>query len=72
MRFSRPSEAPEPTTNTCRAESIIIASRGMGLRPVIASATVGTGPWRRSSHQPQPASAPPIIGPLPAGWDSKR
>jgi len=35
----------------------------MGSRRVIVADSDGTGVRRLSSHQPRPASAPPIIGP---------
>ena len=61
--FSRPSEAPDPTSRICRAESSVIAPTGIGAGRLIAWSTVGTDVRRRSSHQPQPASPAPIIGP---------
>ena len=60
---SRPSDAPEPTISTCRPASIDSGSRGIGRWLAIVSASGGTSVRRRSIHQPNPASAPPIIGP---------
>ena len=61
--FSRPSDAPAPTSRTCTPASAASAVRGSGAGAVIASSTVRTRVRRRSSHQPRPARTPPIIGP---------
>ena len=61
---SLPSDAPVPTRSIWRPASIDIVRRGIGPGRVITSVSAGTGDRRRSHHQPAPASAPPIIGPI--------
>ena len=60
---SRPSEAPDPTTSTCSAASSVRVNRGNARFGLMTSVSAGTSVRRRSNHQPQPASAPPAIGP---------
>ena len=60
---SRPSDAPDPTSSTCKPASTLSTPRGIGLCDRIESVSAGTSTRRRSNHQPSPASAPPTIGP---------